>query len=207
MWVVAPSNARDPRPNAKESMKPDDLLALYKTAYDEGKKALTEQLAVVNNLRQRAVQYMAFVGTATGFLVGTSASFLPRPAGSWSEPALPVVTGFGVVSILLLVLILVGFVWIFVPMTPKSERKKDRRGPQFAKWQRGIGSGQLVELWIDPEVGGKDPIAYYRELAIDYGDFHEQNDRYLLQQTSMFVLLLVVGALSLFGWVLIVWIP
>lgn len=49
--------------------KMDEAADLYRVAYEAGQKSLSDQSAELSGMRTRAVSYMAFIGTATAFLV------------------------------------------------------------------------------------------------------------------------------------------
>lgn len=46
--------------------------SLYRVAYDESVNALKTQVDELNGMRQRLVSFLAFVGSATGFLAGSA---------------------------------------------------------------------------------------------------------------------------------------
>jgi hypothetical protein len=50
----------------------DESAKLYKIAFDESVRTLKQQNEELSAIRQRLVQFLAFVGTATAFLIGTS---------------------------------------------------------------------------------------------------------------------------------------
>jgi hypothetical protein len=47
----------------------NDDLPMYKMAYDEAKRLVDDQVAELDGIRQRSVQFLAFIGTGTAFLV------------------------------------------------------------------------------------------------------------------------------------------
>src|SRR5688572_27166118 len=56
-------------PSAEAIAKHEDL---YEITYSEATRTLDDQAAEVSNARTRAVQFLAFVGAATAFLLGTA---------------------------------------------------------------------------------------------------------------------------------------
>jgi hypothetical protein len=60
-----------PRQSRTGTPRPE-AMPMYRIAYDEGKRLVDTQLAELNGMRDRSVQFLAFVGSATAFLVGTS---------------------------------------------------------------------------------------------------------------------------------------
>lgn len=61
--------------------------ALYRVAYDESVAAINDQIDELNSMRQRLVQYLAFIGAATAFLTGsslTATTSAPRSAGFYA---------------------------------------------------------------------------------------------------------------------------
>lgn len=66
----------------------DESAKLYKVAFDESVRTLEQQTSELSAIRQRLVQFLAFVGTATAFLVGTSLKpeTTASPRGHWFMP-------------------------------------------------------------------------------------------------------------------------
>src|SRR5664280_1806938 len=58
-----------------------DAAALYRIAYEEGKRALDDQVDELNGIRGRAVQFTAFVGSSTAFLAAVG--LRTGPDRSW----------------------------------------------------------------------------------------------------------------------------
>lgn len=191
------SSDRDPRRSfntERGSKLNSQRIGLLKTAYEEGRKALDDQIAELDAMKQRTVQYMAFVASATAFLVGSalsadrvrSATFL-----KWATSA----TAVSILALVFLTFILLSIVW-----SPTGKKWLGR-----ALWNFQVKPQVLVEKWIAPELGAADAEEFYEDLALHYGDKLEENEKNLSQIRRWYWLVIVAGGLQVVLWVWVVW--
>jgi hypothetical protein len=79
---MAKASSAQPVPPPEETDRSD----VYRLAYDLGLRTLDDQRDELNGIRTRAGAYMAFVGSATGFLVGTTLRGASAESGTWFFP-------------------------------------------------------------------------------------------------------------------------
>ena len=162
---------------------------MYKDAYEEGKRLVDSQSAEIDSMRQRSVQFVAFVGSATAFLVGTSLQAVSRTPPFYVLAVSA--TAFSIIMVASLVFVLLGLVWI--------------KGFRRAKWNFRSSPRILVERWIEPDVGAHAEAEYYHDLAIHYDDKAKENRPWLAQLRRWYAALIVSGATGLLVWVTLFW--
>lgn len=170
-------------------------LAAAKVAYEEGQRLVDDQVAELDSMRQRAVQFLAFVGSASAFLVGTgvSATTSDRSTGMLLLAALASVGT-------LLALCLVSS--ILVSLVPNP----DGRGFVRHAWNFRLDPSVLVRGWITSDVGpGLDEFGFYSRLAEHYGTMADENDCPLRLIRNYYVVFIAVSLTQLFMWAVVVW--
>jgi hypothetical protein len=183
-----PSQPRQPR--AGRSRTPD--LPMYKIAYEEGKRLVDDQLAELDGMRQRSVQFLAFVGSATAFLVGTSLGRVGTSPG----------LAYGIVALVLAIVAslaaavaIVLVVFILLALSKKGRIKFEFR----------LSPAVLVEM-IDPEVPQKEEAAFMRRLALDYGEMHDTNETSIIKLRKCYTAFIALGFSQLVLWAIVAWI-
>ena len=168
---------------------------LYKTAYEEGQRSLDKQFAQLDGMRQRSVQYLAFVGSATGLLVGTALS------GNGTSSSLQSANGR---REFLFVLGLATLISLVTLALVRSILLGTTRLRGRLEWETSLSPGQIVEI-LEVEVGRPSETDLYRYLALQYEvmlDVNEPNLNKIRTRYSWYVL---VGNLQLAVWVLCAW--
>lgn len=166
-------------------------LAMLKVACDEGRRAIEDQVSELDSMRQRAVQFLAFVGSATGFMVGAGLGASARPKGF--EPLALAATASSLLTILLVAFLLLGIVF-------ESWR------PRRSKWLVRINAGRLVREWIGPDIGVSKEAEFYQDLALAFEKMAKNNKPALEALRRWYWILLVVGSAQVSLWALLVWI-
>lgn len=177
-------------PAAKGRSSGPNRSELYKLAYEEGKRTVDDQLAELDSMRQRSVQFLAFVGASTAFLVGTGLRAPSRSTGFYLLASIATLSI--VVSILLCSAILVAASW-------------RGRGLQIEDWSFRLSAKSLVQ-WIEPDVKPPSESDYFRALALRYNAMADENAPRLSRMRRHYIAFLVFGFLQLGAWVALVWI-
>lgn len=161
---------------------------LYKLACEEGKRTVDDQLAELDSMRQRTVQFLAFVGSATAFLVGTGLHAVSRNSGFYAVAS--IATLLSALSVILCLSILVA-----------SSRPWSR---ELEQWSFRLSPSALVK-WIEPDVHPPRDYDFYRALALQYEAMAEANAPSLDRIRRRYLIFLVMGFGQLCGWVALAW--
>lgn len=164
-----------------------DQLALYTIAYDEGKRTINDQLSELDSMRQRSVQFLAFIGSATAFLVGTSLKSVARPAEFYFVAV--AATVLTLASVVLCILLL------------RASRKTFGKGDD---WDFRVSPNRLL-LWIEAEVGQPSSTDFVRALAVHYGKMIETNERALQAVRTRYMVFLLITVGQLILWLILAW--
>lgn len=169
---------------------------MARVAYEEGKRLVDDQLAELDSMRQRSVQFLAFVGSATAFLVGTglASTVDDRPSG-WLLSA-AAASSLTVIMLLLEAVILLSLVSRTSKMLPTRHEWNFRLEPKV-----------IVKAWVNRDLGAApEEIDLYVELAEHYSDMADENDHPLAVMRTCYWLFLVVAFAQLMAWGALVWI-
>jgi len=155
---------------------------LYRIAYDHGLRTLDDQRDELNGVRGRAGQFMAFVGSATAFLVGAG---LRSPDRDWVFYLVAACGTFLIVGALACL--------VFV-LSPRS------------KFVLTMDPGMLVDEWIDRQVPKRPTEAdLLRHLAKRIQGMIDENDTRLTAIRWWYLGTVVLGTVALACWVGLVW--
>jgi hypothetical protein len=157
---------------------------LYRIAYEEGQRALDDQTDELNRLRDRAVQFTAFIGAATAFLVG--AGIHPAHRDSVFYTLAGTASGLSILSILLLLSLL-------KPRTRKL-------------WHYPLSATSLIVGWIETEVPLPSEAHFLRALAEKYDTMRVQNELLLGVLRTTYTFLIIIGAIQITFWAALVWV-
>jgi hypothetical protein len=167
---------------------------MYKIAYEEGKRLVDDQIAELDSMRQRSVQFLAFVGSATGFLVGTS---LGRVG---TNPGL----AYGIAALILAIAAsLASLVAIFLVVSILLALSKNRRGP--IEWEFRLSPTVLVKM-IEPDINPPDEVDFLRRLSLVCNEMHDYNEPHLARLRKFYTAFLSVGFFQLVLWAFVAWI-
>jgi hypothetical protein len=188
-------------------------LALFKVAYEEGKRLVDDQVAELDSMRQRSVQFLAFVGSATSFLVGTS---LPGTtsltSGQRVVAASATVLSFG--SIILVALILLSLVWGSRGTSSAAEtggqskpRFLQRIVPARVQWHFRLDPLRLVTEWPKAKAvqQSKTEMTYYGALAKQYSSMSTRNKPALRTLRTYYWMFICATALQVTAWSSLAW--
>lgn len=157
---------------------------MYRIAYQEGQRALDDQQDELKGMRDRAVQFTAFVGAATAFLVGSGLHPAHRDAAFYALA--------GVASALSAVLILL----LLALLRPMAGRL----------WHYRLSAKSLIAGWIETEVPPPTEAHFLRALAEKYDDMRAENEKLLSLLRTWYRWLVVVGAAQVTVWAALVWV-
>jgi hypothetical protein len=130
---------------------------LYRIAYQEGQRSLDDQQDELKGLRDRAVQFTAFVGTATAFLVGAGLHPAHRDTAFYA-----LATTASVLSAILILL-------LFALLRPPARKL----------WHYRLSAQSLITGWIETEVPPPSEAYFLRSLAERYDQMRVENERLL----------------------------
>jgi hypothetical protein len=166
----------------------DDAAKLYKIAFDESVRTLEQQAAELSAIRQRLVQFLAFVGTATAFLVGTS--LRPAAAGETIRRGaefMPLCISGTVAMGLTLVLTLI---LLFPKQTPLTV----------------VSSARDIMDGVHRDVSPTDTEAHLlHDLAWYYDGYVEENKPILTRSRWLYFSAIATGAIQLGIWIALIW--
>lgn len=174
--------------------KSGQIIDAYKAAADVGRLAVVDQVSELDAIRTRSSTFLAFVGSATAFLVGTAVK------GSDGNPS-PGFVIAGLVGTVALAALLVVFTSVMIGSTrwywPKEQMLWDSRqsGRMYADWLHG----DLANAAPDT------PIAFYRHLANQYELQFNSNRIYLTTIRNRYLALVVMGFVVLVTWGVAAW--
>jgi hypothetical protein len=166
----------------------DDQPDLYKLAYEEGKRALEDQLAELDTMRQRSVQFLAFVGSASAFLVGTSLKATDRSLAFYILAVTASIATLLTVALCLALL--------------TASRLPRARGVE--EWSLNLSPSALIK-WIEPDVRPPRESDFYRALAERYDQMTSDNLPGLNRMRHRYVLFLGGAVMQLTLWLALAW--
>ena len=165
---------------------------MYKIAYEEGKRLVDDQLAELDGMRQRSVQFLAFVGSATAFLVGTSLGRVDTSAGlAYGITALVLAISASLAAAVAIILV----VFILLALSKKGRVEFEFR----------LSPTVLVKT-IEPEVPQPDEADLLRYLALEYSEMHDSNESGIAKIRKYYTAFITIGFLQLVLWALVAWI-
>lgn len=174
-----------PKIGPNHSGGPEDAAALYRLAYEEGKRALDDQVDELNGIRGRAVQYTAFVGSATAFLAATGLRTGTNQRGDW----------FYVLAVFASTLSFVAIVCLGFLLVPRSRQSFTFR----------MSSQTLIDDWIENEVPGPSEAAMLKELGVEYDELRVKNERALGALRRFYASVVLVGGFAVVAWAGLAW--
>ncbi len=158
----------------------DGRASLYRLAYEQGLRTLEDQRDELNGLRTRACSFIAFVGSATAFLVGTSVGGLQRTDTFRFLAFSATAATFLAIACLILVL---------------RPRTFDLR----------LSPKTLVERWIERSVPKPSEEDLLRGLAVVLDEMQAGNVAKLAWIRAWYLGLIGFGAIGLSLWTMLVW--
>jgi hypothetical protein len=170
-----------PAPRVSDA-RVEQLLPLYKVAYENGLRALDEQTDELSAVRQRAAQFMAFVGASTAFLAGTGLTGGHRDAT------------FYVVAGLASLLSVVAIICVVVALRPVKD------------WQSQLSSQDLIDGWIETDVPPPGEAMVLRYLAELFDVMRRANAPKVSTVRTAYNGVVVIGALQVLAWATLAWV-
>jgi hypothetical protein len=154
---------------------------LYKIAYENSQRSLDDQVEELNGVRQRVGQYIAFVGSATAFLVGAG---VRSPARDWVFYSLAGVATF--VSICAIILTCL----VLLPVK---------------RWEYRLSTQDLIDGWIETDVPPPSEAHVVRYLGELYDEMRTSNDTALAYLRRFYVAAVATGSLQIVLWACLAW--
>lgn len=157
---------------------------MYRIAYQEGQRTLDDEQDELNRMRDRAVQFTAFIGAATAFLVGTGLNASHKDALYYG-----LASAASALSAILIAL-------LFLLLAPTF------RHP----WHYRISTKKMIDEWIEADVPQMDEAGLLREVALRFDDWHHLNEKMLRSIRTLYRWLIATGAAQVTVWAALVWI-
>jgi hypothetical protein len=157
---------------------------LYRIAYQEGQRTLDDEQDELNRIRDRAVQFTAFVGAATAFLVGTGLSSTSKDA---------VYYGLASAASALSAILIIFLFGLLAPIGRHS-------------WAYRISTDYMVNRWIEADIPQLDEAGLLRAMTFEYGKMHRHNEAMLRSIRRLYRWLIATGAAQVTVWAALVWI-
>jgi hypothetical protein len=158
---------------------------MYRLAYEESQRSLDDQRDELNGIRDRSVNFVAFVGAATAFLVGIGL----HTANADRDAIYFVLAGAGTAGSLHLL------VEVFLLLRPSSSNP----------WQYRLSGGSLISGWIESDVPAPDLAQFLRALAEINDSMRASNERLLRGVRNCYRRLVLGGSAQLIVWAVLVW--
>jgi hypothetical protein len=155
---------------------------MYRVAYEQGIRTLDDQAAEIDGMRNRAVSFMAFVGSATAFLVTTTL----RSA----DPGVPF---FVLASIATL-----SVAWAIVQLGRLIRPKLE--------FTLRLDSREIITDWIDRDVPCPSEALLLRGLGGWLAEYAESNRVGLRTLRARFTQVLMFGSAGLLAWTVAIWV-
>lgn len=169
--------------------KDSDAVGLYKAAADEGRRRVDDQVAELDAMRTRCVQFLALTVTATAFLVGNSLSGADR---DWLFYLL---AGLGT---------FLAFLALLLSLSVLLGRKRLSKTSKLT-WRFRLSGAALVG-WIEHEVPSPpSEAAFTRALVQEFDEMHEHNDSRLQFVRKVYTSAISVGFSSVLVWTTLIW--
>lgn len=168
-------------PPALTDLQSDSAARLYRIAFDEGRRSIADQAEELTGVRSRAVSYMAFIGTATAFLVTTTLKAVTPDLSFY------IVAGIATLSVSWATLQLCRVIW---PNT---------------KFTLRMDPIVIIELFIDKKIPTYSDAEIYRELSKWFGRYLDTNERSLVKIRKLFAHVILFGGGGLVMWTIAVW--
>lgn len=166
---------------------------LYVAAYEEGKRLVDDQIAELDSMRQRSVQFLAFVGSATAFLVAAGIRTDVQRTDLFFALA-SAATVISLLSIIAALSILLGWV-----------RGSGRQLVTRAEWRFRLSPEVLIKDWIEPDLGAHGEDRFFRDIALTYEAMETANERALRRVRRNYLIFLVLGSMQVVLWATLVW--
>jgi hypothetical protein len=171
---------------------------VYKLAYEESKRSLDSQTLELDSLRQRAVQFLAFIGAGTAFLVGSGLAVDARPFGFYL---------FSIAGTILLIIAMLVLGYVLFPLhrvSVSTSGDKSKKRLRVAPW-RGRLSGARLIAEVDRDIPKATEEAFTAALVKQYDRMLTSNLLTLKAVRRAYVTFVFCSVLELACWVIVVW--
>ncbi len=169
----------------RQRVRPNqDNAALYRVAYEEARRALDDQTAELENMRGRAVQFLAFVGVGTAFLVGAGLGAVKDRDKDMIFYALAAsATAVTLVAVLFTCLLMSGRI----------------------SWGYRADAKAITESMIERQVPGPTEASLLRDLALACDENKRENDKVLRRLRARYLTVVIAGCVGIVLWSGLVW--
>jgi hypothetical protein len=187
--IAGMANAEAPKTTPGRLRRDPEAAAIYNIAWEEGRRRVDDQLAELEGIRTRSLQYLALTLTATAFLVGSSIRTAERDLLFYSLAGAATACAFFALCLGLVVLL--GRWWFL--------------GTRRLTWKFRM-SGQALVDWAEHEVPSPPSEAVFtRALAKEYDKMFEHNANGLRIVRNLYAVAVALAFVSVLTWVALVW--
>lgn len=171
---------------------------VYKLTYEESKRSLDSQTQELDSIRQRAIQFLAFIGTGTAFLVGSGLAVTTRTAGFYF---------LSISGTALLVIAMLLLAYVLFPLRKESVHTSDdtsKNRLKVAPW-RGRLSGTRLIAEVDRDIPKATEQAFTAALVKQYDRMLSSNLATLKLVRRAYLAFVFCSVLELACWITVVW--
>lgn len=160
--------------------------SLYVVAFEEGRRFLADQLSELEGMRNRTVSFLAFVGSASGFLIGAALSnSVERHFAFYS---------LAFIATALSVAFVICAIWILLSLNSRGHS---------SRWRLNLSPRTLVG-WIETDPPPA-PSDFFRALAVEAEEMIATNDPALRRVRAQYVAVMILGIAQLIVWTWLAW--
>lgn len=178
----------EPRKRPRRRVADDGDLPMLRIAIDEGKRLLDDQVAELDGMRQRTVQFLAFVGSATAFLVGAGLSSGTR------DFTFTVLAVSGAIFFILVLCLALSVLQGVTPWKKKGGK---------ATWNFRLNPAKLA-VYLEYDIGRPDEAQFLDEAVRLLQENADKNEQHLKDLRRTYWTFLVAASLQILLWVVIV---
>lgn len=163
-------------------------LAMLRLALEEGRRLLDAQMSELDGIRQRLVQFLSFVGTATAFLVGAGLSTAHKD-GAFSSVAI-----IGALLFMAALYLALSILRGTHPATPFR---------QPFDWTFRLNPSALVS-YLSYDIGQPDEAKFLDALVAECQGYADENENHLSMVRIAYWAFLLLMSVQLALWVALV---
>lgn len=202
--VVSSPSSDSPPTRFEPRRARDELQSVYRSAYEEGRRLVDAQRAELDSMRLRTLAFLAFTGTATAFLVGTSLT----------SPSQSDLLFYGLAGSATLLWVGTLLLCLSVLLAPKPlkqmyrvRRSSSNREPYWwaMSWRFGMRPYSMVRVANPGQKKQPGTADVYQKLALDYESMWDHNKILLARVRFRYAWFLALACIQLSLWITLVW--
>lgn len=182
------------------------FVEVYKTGFEEGKRAVDAQMSELESIRTRSMMFLAFIGAATSFLIGTSLG--AATVSSWFFVLAVPATGLWLLTLILCLAVLMAPLRMRSLFTPWKWRSNPKL--MVMNWQFRMNALSIISR-PNPKpgtegIGRPDSEAdVFQALALRLQGMWQYNDAQMEKIRHRYWLFVVTGTVQMMMWTVLAW--